>query len=335
MASRDGKVPVEQKSKATDKKPPPPPNLIHFDWDPNTPLPKDVKPKWVFSPIHKYCPKAGWETLLQTKYLCKKESNQQWRTTHGINRLIHKLQAHETYQNVKDETLKKKKRFAKNSFMPEALKKLKDKADETGKVTTETWAVEIDESKNPILYRVEKDTGIKWRMKGIEHSYEILNDLHVQNGHLSGTSMANYVHNKKIYSWPRDLVNKFPWYCLQCRKKYVNKCVRKMLEEEKEQEEIYQEIIEEKKESLIRQGDFTVMKVWHIEDLLILSALDMTSSYLQHNMISSSSEEDVYESVLTIFSNTMFPRRFTLQVEQDTKEKFERDWDELVSVWGT
>ena len=301
-----------------------------YDWDPSTPLPKDVKVKWVISPLDKYCPKAGWDSFLQNQYLSKRETNQQWRTSHGIKRIIHRLEALENYQKVKDKELQKKKRFQKNAYMPEALKELKQKTEEAGKVMADIWACEYDESKNPTLYRLEKDSNVKWKMTGIELSYDILYDLHVKQGHLSGTGIVKYLNKEHLHSWPRDMLLKFPMYCLQCRKKYVNNCVKRMLKVDEEQKQIYEEVIDEKKETIIRQGDLTVLKVWNVEELLIVSALDMSSSFLQHNISYSDCEKDLYESCLTIFSNTMFPRRFYVEVSQETKDKFQTDWDGVV-----
>ena len=303
-----------------------------IDWDPLSETPPGIEPNWIQCPENLYCPEAGWNHLLKIKYLWKKEGNQGWRTTDQIGVLIKKLEIHGEYNEEKKKELNDKKRFHKEQTMPELLKRMKEKAIDVGKVATDIWSLNTDEDGKVYLQKKEKRSGKIWKItKGLDESYSVLKDLHLAYGHLNGSKMAKELDDALLYCWPRDLVNKFPNYCLECRKGYVMPKLRKQLEDNKREKLNFSIIKKQKKETIVRQGDLVVVRPWTFNDHSIVSALDMRSSYLQHAFLSTLDQEEILQSLIMLFTNTMFPKRLSFDFSQTSSTEGN---EEMVSNFG-
>ena len=307
-------------------------------WNVLSEVPEGTTKNWEYAaeggPL-RYCVVAGWYYFQQIEFIdkCRVGGNHGFRTAKEIDSLIQKLIVHGKYNEKKDREVKQRggKRF---KVIPQEMQSLKKDAEDIGKVTS-NWSLLYDEQLNPKLRKkkVKKGEVTFIEMEPIDHSYEILADLHVSMGHCSGMALHNYLKTNNLYAWPRELVNKFPMYCIQCRRKHIEDQLSKMLVEERKQSKLdnvkKKEKVEDnkpaKKVSIVRQGSLSCVKLWNFEEHLILSSLDSWSSLITNLVIPTLTANDIYGSLLSLFSNAMFPKKIFLEIDDGTTKFLEND----------
>ena len=180
-------------------------------------------------PQNQECPKKGWEWYVHLNYIAKKRgANTFYRTKSQINDMVGKLVLHEKFnERLKEEKKKHGKNFR---YMPTHLKEMREEALEKGKIITEIWKLAYNDiHEEPTLTRKssKKVDGIRteqiWTVEPIDESYDLLFQLHEENNHCNGSDMCRIIESDQLFSFPRELIVKFPFYCPQCRSSLITR----------------------------------------------------------------------------------------------------------------
>ena len=203
--------------------------------------------------------------------------NHGWRSKAEIESLIERLTIHTKYQTQKSIEIKERggNRYKK---IPDWLQGLKEKSEDIGAVTKKWCLLHLEDGTPKLRKKVIKDNQVCYiGMEPIEESYELLADIHISLGHCAGSVLHQYVKEKCLYDYPRDLVTKFPMYCVTCRKNYVQGQLKKLFKKEKNQtisRSVPRSIVLKQKVSIVRQGSLSAIKIWAQDEAIIVSSLD-------------------------------------------------------------
>ena len=88
------------------------------------------------------------------------------------------------------------------------------------------YKIEYDEKRKATLYKKGSKTKFNSdyvSIAPIEETYDRLMEIHVENNHNNGTDLYKFVSEHRLFSYPRDLVKKFPLYCEHCRAVTIKK----------------------------------------------------------------------------------------------------------------
>ena len=207
-------------------------------WDVCSELPSEIKPNWLIpdvEPPARYCVVGGWDNFIFQEFISQARpgGNHGWRSQAEIESLIQRLTIHTKYQNQKSNEIKERggKRYKK---IPEWLQGMKAESEEIGAVTKKWCLLHLEDGTVKLRKKVIKDNEVSYiDMEAIEESYELLADIHISLGHCAGMVLFKHVKEKGLYDFPREMVTKFPMYCVTCRKNYVQGQLKKLFKNQK------------------------------------------------------------------------------------------------------
>lgn len=164
--------------------------------------------------------KPKWDAFVNENFINKpKGKNAKWFTRSELEDTIERYNAKKKYI---DELEKRKKELgvAILKTIPEDLIHLKEEATTAGPIDVTRYRVEYTKENKATLYQRGRDSEYS-SIAPIEDSYQLLMEIHLELDHCSGKKMHEYVKMNRLYSYPSNLIKKFPFYCSQCRS-YMN-----------------------------------------------------------------------------------------------------------------
>jgi hypothetical protein len=267
-----------------------------------------------------------WNILLNRHYVNEKKlksNNRGWKTAEEIKVLLPKIEARERYEEARrKKESKRKKAFGSKSKLPQDLIDLQKYARNQGgfDYTKDKWGREVVDG-HEFLTRTKchKKTGVVTvvRMIPIEESYDFLMKIHVELGHTGGTALVDYIVENKVTSWPRDLVNCFPLYCLCCRQREKNRLLKKKVTMQSTAKD---EIMGGNDVLLITTIPFPAEKTFTGSEFIVIAVYEQTE-YLICRISEQNEMEEIVGEVSNDLVHTGFPTKvYFTDAKSSTRE---------------
>ena len=168
-----------------------------------------------------------------------------------------------------------------------------------------------------------------WSVEAVDNSYDILNEIHCKEGHCTGHEMWRYLEKRQLFSFPRELITKFPLYCEECRAAIISKEMKKIENKYQKDTTDLQDIFNGvAKNNICRQGRFFWIKIWTYvteKDLVqinnyILSQICMESGLILSSYIESIEEKNIVSAIMEIFSHGMCAAQIAIEYPEENEE---------------
>ena len=301
--------------------------------------------KWIDAPPpHQDCPRKGWNWFIETTFVNKKGGNTHYRTDAQVTEMIKKLIPHERFieEYSKAKKQNKGKQFKK---MPPRLEELRSEARDAGKINTKLWKLKHSKKGDISLLRKATATvdGLKkevyWSVEAVEKSYDLLNKIHCKEGHCTGHELWRYCERRQLYSYPREMIIKFPLYCKECRSAIISKQKKKVEQNyEKKTTELKEIFDGVARNNICRQGRFFWIKIWTFDtqkdtdetNSYIVSQICMESGLILSSLMEGIEKQTIVDAMMELISHGMCAADIFIEYPEDKEEMLPKK--ELVSI---